>query len=333
MQSSPLSTLLKAVKSICTANLTVQRAPVKSHASQGRVERAVRLVESQYRAVLFDVQETTRVDIDPISAASAWILRHSAWLLNSHTKEEHNHSNVSQKVHTESSILLLFAMIECLVPSDRKPGGVLVVAKGAPRTFRSMWVGRTEESDDHLVAKEIGHVVRVRTVRRCVENENSGPDVVKLAATPSYLKPDGDGVEVQWRWTPTLGCRACESAHGNKHLIRCEARRYEYRLKYGRNPLVTTRGVYHELERAPEGAGPVASETNSVSDREREPVVSSLSTSSTSAPTETAHTRETSAFGRKTTRSESRKSRKHSRSQSTHGFVGYASMCTREHET
>ena len=79
----------------------MQRALVKSRASQGRVERAVRLVENQYRAVLFDVQERTRVEIDPISAASAWILRHSVWLLNSHTKEEHNHSNVSQKVHTD----------------------------------------------------------------------------------------------------------------------------------------------------------------------------------------------------------------------------------------
>ena len=92
-------------------------------------------------------------------------------------------------------------MVEWLVPSDRKPGGVLVVAKGAPRTFRSMWVGRMEESDKHVVLNEIGHVVRVRTVRR-LENGNSGPDVVKLTATPSNLKLDGDDVEVQERWTP-----------------------------------------------------------------------------------------------------------------------------------
>ena len=51
--------LLKAVKSICTTDLIVQRALVKSHASQGHVERAVRLVENQYRALLFDVQERT----------------------------------------------------------------------------------------------------------------------------------------------------------------------------------------------------------------------------------------------------------------------------------
>ena len=92
-------------------------------------------------------------------------------------------------------------------------------------------VGRTEESDEHLVVNAIGHVVRVRTLRRCVENDNSGPDVFKLAATP-FLKPDGDDVEVQERWTPTEGCNACESAHADKHLGRCEPRQYEKRLKY-----------------------------------------------------------------------------------------------------
>ena len=59
--------LLKAAKSLCTADLIAQRAPVKGQASQGHVERAVRLVENQYSAVLFDVYERTRVELDPIS--------------------------------------------------------------------------------------------------------------------------------------------------------------------------------------------------------------------------------------------------------------------------
>ena len=125
-----------------------------------------------------------------------------------------------------------------------------MVAKGSPRTFRSMWVGRTEENDEHLVVSEIGHVVRARTARQCVENEHGGSDIIKLNATPSYLKP--------------AGCRACESAHANKHLVRCEARRYEYRLEYGRNPPVTTRRVYHEPETVPEGTAHGERETNPV---------------------------------------------------------------------
>ena len=102
-------------------------------------------------------------------------------------------------------------MAECLIPSDRKPEGVLVVAKRTPRTFSINVGGRTEEIDEHLVVNEIGHIVRARTVSQSVESENSGSDVIKLNATPSCLKPGGDDVEVRERWTPTPGCRACES--------------------------------------------------------------------------------------------------------------------------
>ena len=320
---------------MCRADLIVQRARVKSHASQGHVERAVRLVEYQYRAVLFDVQGRTSAEVEPTSAATAWILRHSVWLLNRY--QPHKGGATSFELLTgspyRSPILPLFAMVECLVPSDRKLGGFLVIAEGAPRTFRSMWVGRTEDSDDHLVVNEIGHVVRVRTVRRCVEKENSGPDVVNIAATLSYLKPDGDDVEVQERWTLTEGCRAFEPAHANTNLVRCEARRYEYRLRYGRNPPVTTRRVYHELETAPEGAGPVASETNLVSYRETKQDVSPHSTASASAqrPHKLFTTSKRLRLEGKTARSESRKF--HSCSHSTHGFVRQVSTCTLEHET
>ena len=245
------------------------------------------------------MKERTRVDIDPISAASARILRHSVWLLNGYQPHKGGATSFERLTGSpyRSPILPLFAMVECLIPSDRKPGGVLVVAKATPRTFRSMWVGRTEESDEHLFANDIGHVMRARTVRRCVENENSGSDVIKLNATSSYLKLDD--VEVRERWTPTPGCRACESAHANKHLVRCEGHRCENRVKYGRNPLVTTRRVYHEPETVPEGTVHGESETNPESDREREPASSSHPPSEP-AQTKTTHTCETIASARKT---------------------------------
>ena len=105
--------LLKAVKSICTADLIVQRAPVKSHQSQGHVERAERLVENQYRALLFDVQERTRVEIDPISVA--WIPRHSVWLLNRYQPHKGGATSFQRLTGSpyRSAILPLFEMVEC----------------------------------------------------------------------------------------------------------------------------------------------------------------------------------------------------------------------------
>ena len=94
---------------------------------------------------------------------------------------------------------------------------------------------------------------------------------------------------------------ACESPHGNIHVVPCEARRCEYRLKYGRHPPVTKRRVYLEPERAPEGAEPVPIESNPLSDREKEQVVSYQMTANASAPTVTAQL-PTHLFGKRATR-------------------------------
>ena len=185
---------------MCTANKAAQRAPVKSHASQGHVERSVRLAEKQYRAVLFDVQDRTRVEVDPTSAAPAWILRHSDRFsigTNDIKGGATSFERLSGTPH-RSPILPLFAMVSsvwCYWTENLEEFSWL--RKGAPRTLRSMRVGRAEESDENLMVNEIGRVVRARAVRPCVENENSCPDVCKLTSTPSYLKLDGDVVEMQ----------------------------------------------------------------------------------------------------------------------------------------
>ena len=125
-------------------------------------------------------------------------------------------------------------------------------SRGCDRSTANVQINvafRADESDEHLVINEIRHDVCVGAVRRCVEDEDSGPDVVKLPAKHSYLKSDSDDVETQQRWTPTEGCNARESTHGNKHAMRCAAHRYEYSLKYGRDPPATPRRVRHEPER------------------------------------------------------------------------------------
>ena len=206
--------LLKAVKSICTADLIVQRAPVKSHQSQGHVERAVRLVENQYRALLFDVQERTRVEIDPISAASARILRHSVWLLNRYQPHKGG-SDIIRTSPRKSENLEEFSWLRQEHHEHFDQCG-LVAQRTA--TNISLWT----RLDMSYVQEQYDDAWTTRTV---VQTSSSSMHLLRIS------KPDGDDVEVRERWTPTPGCRACESAHANKHLVRCEARRYEYRLK------------------------------------------------------------------------------------------------------
>ena len=277
--------------------LRTSTEPCRSMCKRGRMLRSSRLQQHQHE-----------------------LCSHSVWLPRRYQSHRRGATSCERLTGSlfRSPIPPLFAMVECLVPSDRKPGGVLVIAKRAPRTFRS-WVGRTEESDEHLVVNEIGHVVSVSTARRCVENENSGPDVVKLAATPTDRKPDGDDVEA--REMVFDGRMQSVRVSTHTHLVRCEARRYEHRQKYGRNP-VTTRRVHHDPELWKE---------QDLLRVKRILCAINIKRKSTDCDRRNfSHTCETFAFGRETTRSESRKFRDHSRFKSAHGC---AITCTLEHET
>ena len=154
------------------------------------------------------------MEIEPTLAASSWNLRHSVWLLNRY--QPHKGGATSFERLTESPnrypILPLFVMVECLIPSDRNPGGVLVIARGVPLMFRSMWVGSTEESDEHLVVNEIGHVVRVRTVRRCVENEN----MPTLSSLPQPLRTSSLR-ETPWK-SQRDGRRQKDAEHASQRM-------------------------------------------------------------------------------------------------------------------
>ena len=118
---------------------TPQQAPIKSHASQGHVERSVRLVENLFRAILVDVQWRTQVKVEPTSAASAWMLRYSAWRLSPSGQHKGGASSFHRPIESPytCSILPPLALAECSIPSSIKLGEVHVVAKGASWTFRA----------------------------------------------------------------------------------------------------------------------------------------------------------------------------------------------------
>ena len=72
------------------------------------------------------------------------------------------------------------------------------VQKLADRWRRGIWLGKTDESDEHLVAVD-GQVGRYRTVRRLLEGRWCGEELKRLRATPRTPHPgteeEGGSVE------------------------------------------------------------------------------------------------------------------------------------------
>ena len=87
----------------------------------------------------------------------------------SHTKEERQRSNVSQEVHTDLRCSRCSRWLNVWCHQIENLEGFSWLRKEYHERFEQTWVGRTEGGDEHLVVNEIGHVVRARTARRCVD--------------------------------------------------------------------------------------------------------------------------------------------------------------------
>ena len=76
-----------------------------------------------------------------------------------------------------------------------------------------MWVGRTEESDEHLVVNELGHVVRARTVRRCVETRT----VVQTSSSSMQLLHISNLMVMMWK-SERGGLRRQDAERASRHM-------------------------------------------------------------------------------------------------------------------
>jgi hypothetical protein len=62
--------------------------------------------------------------------------------------------------------VLFGEVVQALMPVDKAEGGVYRKHKLEERLEKGLWLGRTEESDEHLVALEGKEVHKIRSIRR-----------------------------------------------------------------------------------------------------------------------------------------------------------------------
>ena len=72
-----------------------------------------------------------------------------------------------------------------------------------------LWLGRSTDTNEHLVSTETG-VVRARTVRRVVPEEQWDKELAEKSIWMPWASDDSPEARATSAWTPTEGCRACE---------------------------------------------------------------------------------------------------------------------------
>ena len=166
--------LIAEVKEAWPHRALVEESPLYSSLSNGRAERAIQTVRRLAASLRIAVELRLGVRIDSSHNAWSWLVRHAAWLHNRfHVKsngktcfEELYQSRYKNEVVAFGEVVLFMEPI----PASRRRRQGRRKQKMDAAMEPGIWLGRAEDSDEHLVGTPQG-VYRCRTVRRMVPDK------------------------------------------------------------------------------------------------------------------------------------------------------------------
>ena len=97
-----------------------------------------------------------------------WLLRHAAWAhqrFNPYKAGASAYARLTGSAYN-SKIPGFGEQVYAMIPAEKGSGGAYRTAKLATRWVEGTWLGKSERSDEHLIAVSDDKVVRVRTLRR-----------------------------------------------------------------------------------------------------------------------------------------------------------------------
>ncbi|CAK0814821.1 unnamed protein product, partial [Prorocentrum cordatum] len=163
-QEASITALAREIKAQRKAPTMIESAQRANHHGVGGVERANEELGKQIRALLFSVGDNYKRELPADHGLLPWLIRHAGWQLNRFAV--HGNGKTTYEVlkgRPYRGELVNFA--ESVWARDPTP-----TSKLQPRWHAAVWLGKTEVSDEHLVAGPT-RTTRVRTVRRRPEGE------------------------------------------------------------------------------------------------------------------------------------------------------------------
>ena len=136
--------------------------PLHSSASNGAAERAIRSVDDEARTLRYDVEDRYGIKLTPDSVLWPWVVRHAAFLTARFAKRGSGTTSYQGAYgHSYTGELCPFGeTVLFRIPKQSKR-----THKADSAWRHGIWVGKAEESDEHLLATPDG-IQRARTVRR-----------------------------------------------------------------------------------------------------------------------------------------------------------------------
>ena len=161
--------------------------PRESHASLGAGEQANQEISGQVRCLKAQLEDRLKQHVPSDHMIMAWIVRHAGWLITRYAVRADGRTGyeATRGRTFRGELAEVGERIWTRIPGGNT--GSKLEAKWEPR----IWLGKTETSDEHLVADRNG-TKRTRTVRRRPESERfSMEELLAFKGAPWDLKAAG----------------------------------------------------------------------------------------------------------------------------------------------
>ena len=162
----------------------VRQTPRRSHQSNGAVERYHASLQGQLRAMRIALQDHLEHEIPLQHPVTTWLVRHSAWALQRFQPYLRG-GTPYQRLHGtpyRSEVCEFGERVLAFNP-DADRSAPSRIPKFAPRWVPGVWLGRSDSSNEHLVAVG-GRVAGYRAVQRATEARWDSDSIMGLRCTP-----------------------------------------------------------------------------------------------------------------------------------------------------
>ena len=183
-QEDHLIALLRTTAAKMGGDITVRQAPTYTSQAQGSVERFHRTLMGQIGTLKSQLQNNYDIRLTSKNPIVAWMVRHTAYLLNRYAIHSDGNTSFFRRWHKEHKTPLceFGETVLYMLPNST------VIPKMEQRFMPGIWLGKDTTSNENLIGIT-NKVVRARTIRRLPAPEKYNKqlmDVINRSPTLPY---------------------------------------------------------------------------------------------------------------------------------------------------
>ena len=176
----------------------LQTSAVGHSQSLGVAERGNQALAEQIRCLKLDLEKMTKMSLDVRAAAWPWLVRRAAWILTRFVVRC-NGKTAWETMHDRSYRGELARFGE--IVWARRPYATVADKKLEGRWLSGVWLGKTEMSDEHLIADE-KRTWRARAVRRKPEEDKFDDKILQTFKGAPWDMEANAGCEIPYENVP-----------------------------------------------------------------------------------------------------------------------------------